>query len=333
MLPELKKDFPKCLYLDQNKWIDLARAHYGKPEGIKFQPCLEAVRAAVKSGNLVVPFSVWNAIESLISQDAGRRKRLAEFMVDLSGNKTVLPESVVVPLEIVNAARQLFGMQPAEIPRTSLVHIGITHAIGMAEEIQSILPGPLGAGFAAVMCRPEATIDFLARLGCQRDQIKAARDGEAQARVIFQTDRVVASTMSLAARQRAELMGLLRKNADYSNALKTAMKSLGRTGAEFKAEMASDEKLARFIASIPNFDVFIKLRIEREKDKDREVEHNDIRDLDWLSVAVPYSNVVVSEQYWGKKVQATGLADTYNTILITDLQELPTQLSAIGCRG
>ena len=54
------------------------------------------------------------------------------------------------------------------------------------------------------------------------------------------------------------------------------------------------------------------------------MEHNDIRDLDWLSVAVPYSNVVVSEQYWGKKVQATGLADTYNTILITDLQELPS---------
>ena len=63
------------------------------------------------------------------------------------------------------------------------------------------------------------------------------------------------------------------------------------------------------------------------------MEHNDIRDLDWLSVAVPYSNVVVSEKYWGKKVQATGLADTYNTILITDLQELPAQLSAIGCRG
>ena len=96
------------------------RAHYGKPEGIQFQPCLEAVRAAVKSGNLVVPFSVWNTIESLIPQDAGRRKRLAEFMVDLSGNKTVLPESVVVAMEIVNAARQLFGMPPAEIPARRL---------------------------------------------------------------------------------------------------------------------------------------------------------------------------------------------------------------------
>ena len=24
MLPELKKDFPKCLYLDQNKWMTYA---------------------------------------------------------------------------------------------------------------------------------------------------------------------------------------------------------------------------------------------------------------------------------------------------------------------
>jgi hypothetical protein len=254
-------------------------------------------------------------------------------MVDLSGNKTVSPDSVIVPLEIVNAARQLFGLPSVEIPRKSLVHIGIIHALGMGQEIQGFLPGPLGTACAAVMCRPEATIDFLARLGSQRHQIKAARDGEAQARVIFQTDRVVASTMSLAARQRAELMGLLSKNAEYSDALRTALKSLGRTGAEFKAGLASDEKLTRFIASIPNFDAFITLRIEREKDKDREVEHNDIRDLDWLSVAVPYSNIVVSEQYWGKKVKATGLADGYNTILITDLQELPAQLSAMGCLG
>jgi hypothetical protein len=33
MLPASKDDFPKCLYLDQNKWIDLARAHYARPDG------------------------------------------------------------------------------------------------------------------------------------------------------------------------------------------------------------------------------------------------------------------------------------------------------------
>jgi hypothetical protein len=97
--------------------------------------------------------------------------------------------------------------------------------------------------------------------------------------------------------------------------------------------MENDEKLAEFIASIPNFDVFITLRIERERDKERKVEHNDIRDIDWLSVAVPYSIVVVSERYWGGKIAAAGLAANYDTVLLNNLQDLPTQLSAMGCLG
>jgi hypothetical protein len=46
---------------------------------------------------------------------------------------------------------------------------------------------------------------------------------------------------------------------------------------------------------------------------------------------VPYSNVVVSERYWGGKVTASGLATKYDTVLLTSLQDLPAQLSAIGC--
>jgi hypothetical protein len=63
------------------------------------------------------------------------------------------------------------------------------------------------------------------------------------------------------------------------------------------------------------------------------VDHNDIRDLDWLSVAVPYSNIVVSEQYWGRKIQTAGLASKYGTVIVTNLQDLPSQLSAMGCLG
>jgi hypothetical protein len=331
MLPEFKNDFPKCLYLDLNKWIDLARAHHGKSEGVKFQQCLESVRAAVNSGKLIVPFDVCNAIESMISGDKGQRKRLAEFMVDLSGNKTVSPEYVVAPMEIVNATRQLFGMAATEAPRKSLVHVGIIHAIGMGREFQDAFPPILNAACSAFMGTPEATIKFLLDAGDKRDQIKAARGGEARARDIFESDRAVTGTMSLVERQREELFGLLSKNDKYRTALETTLKAIGRTGAGFKAEMGSDEKLKQFVASIPNFDVFITLRIEREKDKDRKVDHNDIRDLDWLSVAVPYSNIVVSERYWGKKVLANGLATKYGTVLLTNLQELPAHLSGMGC--
>lgn len=331
MLPECKSGFPKCLYLDQNKWIDLARAHYGKPEGVQFQPCLEAIRAAIKSGKLLVPFSVWNAIESMIPRDAGRRQRLAEFMVELSGNKTMSPEHVVVPAEIVNATRQLFGMSATKSPRQTLIHVGIVHAIGMEQEIQNVFPPGLDAAFAAFMGMPEATIKFLVDAGEKRDHIQTARDGEAKARDIFEADRAVTGSMSLVARQRAELSGLFRKNAEYSAALEATLKSISRCGAEFKAEMGTDEKVSQFVGSIPNIDVFITLRVEREKDKDRKVDHNDIRDLDWLSVAVPYSNIVVSEQYWGRKIQTAGLASKYGTVILTNLQDLSSQLSAMGC--
>ncbi len=137
--------------------------------------------------------------------------------------------------------------------------------------------------------------------------------------------------MNLIERQRAEMSGLFNKIPEYQAALNATLQSIGRTITDFNTEMKSDEKLTQFIASIPNLDVFITLCIAREKDKDREVEHNDIRDLDWMSVAVPYSNIVVSERYWGNKVKTTGLAARYDTVLITSMQDLPSHLSAMGC--
>src|SRR5439155_1222623 len=150
---------------------------------------------------------------------------------------------VVVPIEIANATRKLFGIPVTESPRKSLIQVGIIHAIGMGQELQGFMPGPLGAGFAAIMSRPEATIDFLAGLGGQRDQIKAARAGEAKARDIFESDRAVTSTMSLVARQRAEMSGLLSKNPEHRQALEATLRAIGRTGGEFKSEMASDDKV------------------------------------------------------------------------------------------
>jgi len=331
VLPESKTDFPKCLYLDQNKWIDLARAHYGKPDGAKFQQCLDSIRSGVTLGKLIVPFSVVNAIESMISRDAGRRQRLAEFMVELSGNKSISPEHVVASLEIDNAVRQLFGLPALESPRGSVVRAGIVHAIGMEAEIHEILRPPFAVAFVTHMNSAAATVDFLRGLGNNRESIQRARDGEAQAQVIFQSDREVTDTMSRADRLRVELYGLFGKNADYRIALKATLRSIGRTVDEFKSTLGADDILASFITAVPNFDIFVSLRMLRDLDRDRQVEHNDIRDLDWLSVTVPYSNIVVSEHYWGKKVVQHGLAAKFDTVLLTNLLELPAHLSAMGC--
>ncbi|HEX3152646.1 MAG TPA: hypothetical protein VHR66_31530 [Gemmataceae bacterium] len=63
----------------------------------------------------------------------------------------------------------------------------------------------------------------------------------------------------------------------------------------------------------------------------RAIDHNDIRDLDAMSIAVPYCNVIVVEKYWGHQVGATRLDAKYGAKVLTDLRELPKELKLIGC--
>ena len=96
MLPESKDDFPKCLYLDQCKWIDLERAHYARADGEPFKDALAAVRRAVEAGRLIVPFCGVNFVEAMSHGNLLRRRRLAEFMVQLAGNRTMLPFTATI---------------------------------------------------------------------------------------------------------------------------------------------------------------------------------------------------------------------------------------------
>jgi hypothetical protein len=75
----------------------------------------------------------------------------------------------------------------------------------------------------------------------------------------------------------------------------------------------------------------VTLTLARNQDLVRRIQRNDLRDLDWLSVAVPYSNAIVSENYWGHQVRATGLDGKYGTMLMTDLRAVPQQLRTMGC--
>lgn len=331
MLPESKNDFPKCLYLDQNKWIDLARAHNGKPDGTKFRQCLNVVRTAVSSGKLIVPYSLENAVEAMVSRDVGRRTRLAEFMVGLSENKTLLSEQFVVPLEIVNATRWLFNLPAIESPRKSIVNFGFAHAIGIDGFLETVFPAQFGPKLAADLNTADSTVSYLVQCGNKRDCVQGARDGEANARQLFQLDRLKTEDMNRNDRLKFELRNLIRKNRRYQIAVKATLTAIGRTANEFEAAMKLDGNVAKFINAAPSLDVYIGLRILRDRDKDREVEHNDIRDLDWMSVAAPYCNFVVSEKYWGKKLSIHGFDSKYGTVLLTDLQKLPDQLSATGC--
>jgi hypothetical protein len=52
------------IYLDQNKWVDLARAATGHPLGERFTDALAVFRAAVASGTASFPLDMYRYWET-----------------------------------------------------------------------------------------------------------------------------------------------------------------------------------------------------------------------------------------------------------------------------
>jgi hypothetical protein len=241
MLPASKNDFPKCLYLDQNKWIDLARAHYGRPEGKPFQDALRNIRSAVESGKLVVPFSWINVVEAIAPMDPGRRERLARFIVELTGNHTLLPETEVCRLELRNALGQYFDRGTPTAIRPLVVRRGVTHALGLGVAVV----GHTAEAEVALrhLSSPEATLAFLLEVGGKRAPIAERRAAEARVVGVFERVRSKAASLGPEQRRVVAFAAMFSSSGVHGPDLAALLEDLGLTFEEFTARVASAEDI------------------------------------------------------------------------------------------
>jgi hypothetical protein len=114
-------------YLDQNKWIELARIVHGKDRTPRSQAILQHVRAVTESG-CILPLSHIHYIETARISNVGRKSRLGSVMWDYSRGLTMASHSTIVEHEIEEALAPYFP----QIKRSSLTLIGrgIAHAFG-----------------------------------------------------------------------------------------------------------------------------------------------------------------------------------------------------------
>jgi hypothetical protein len=332
VLPDSKDDFPKLLYLDQNKWIDLSRAHYRHPKGEPFREALAAVQKAVEIGKLVVPFSAVNIVEMENDSDAERRERLARFMVDLSCNRTILPVMPVRCWEIRNAVHAYYGRPEPGCIRRSVVREGIENALAMRFRISG-LPAEVEAAALQYANSTEQSVEFLVDCGDDRGSSEQLREKEA-ATLEFQEkvrDRYGNELIKDNDWRRvAELFNHLC-NREEAHALAAALQEIGFTVQAFIESFATAAQFEEFFAGVHTLEVKLTLTLARDQDLVRRIDQNDARDLHWLSMALPYSNLVVSENYWGHMIRSCGLDAKYGTTVITDARGLSARLIEMGC--
>jgi hypothetical protein len=127
------------VYLDQNKWIDLAHAAKDNRQGAPFRDVLAVATAAAEAGLASFPLDISRYMETAKRGSYASRVDLATVMLRLSRLDTVAPTSVILPAEIDAALQRRSGLP--ETPRPLRVFgKGVNHAVGGGMEEHHIEP-------------------------------------------------------------------------------------------------------------------------------------------------------------------------------------------------
>ena len=115
------------MYLDQNKWIQLAQIFNGKNKSPEALEVLHEIKTSIEHG-YIYPLSATHYLELSRIANLGRRQRLGQVMWDFSKNKTLASSENIVTHEIEVALSRYFNNIKSS--PLNLIGEGIANAFG-----------------------------------------------------------------------------------------------------------------------------------------------------------------------------------------------------------
>jgi hypothetical protein len=158
-----------------------------------------------------------------------------------------------------------------------------------------------------------------------RDELRAMRESEKAAVEKVRAVRAMDQPLPHDEHHRRELSNFPR---DW---LAPLLAELGISRSSLEAYVADSSRLHEFWHSIPGVDVMTHLMLARDRNPDAQTHDNDVRELTFMRLAVPYANVLLAENLWAHLANATGLASRYETTVVSELARLPDALRDQGC--
>ncbi len=322
----------KRVYLDQNKWIDLAAAAKGLEKGAPYHDVLTLAEAGVERGYVSFPLSAIHYIETGNRRPWQSRQDLARTMATLSRFHTIAPVNVIVPHEIDLALQGVVGL-PLVARDAQVFGIGVSHAMNhpmpafrVPEHMRSDSEFVRWVeGFAAdyrewVMLGglpPEAGIDESEFDAAQKKVGERLAEDQERFRLSRRDGGWHTGERSKRASRAIAFVGwrdelteaLMRAGLNWSH-----VQALGRDG------------MSRLVEAIPIIHVAAELQRQREAAADKPWTPNDVNDMFFLMVALVYCDIVVTERQWIDLARRSSLDERYGTTLLSDLADLSAHL-------
>lgn len=335
------------IYLDLNHWIGLAKAATGHRDGDRHRDAL----AVLRSSDVTFPLSAAHYMEMAGIASPRQRYDVASVMEELSGFDCLMPNHVLMRVEVDVALRRIVpGLRRLHEP-VPLLGRGVLQAFGLKGglAIKTTAGDVTHETRAAWRGGPDAFDVWRgnAERLLDRSVLRGPSDEEAPSLRQLGWDPTVA-------RQGAELRAQQERNqakrfAAYPRVRRERLRDAiaGRylisDAADALAEVTAAHglrlsealpklKTARtFTDSMPAGDVWISLVSAAHRNPQTRWSSNDIFDIDALCIAVPYCDIVVTERHAHHVLHSAGLPERLDTQVLTTLEELVSQLSSPAC--
>jgi hypothetical protein len=342
------------VYLDQNKWIELARARHGSASDSSVLKVLAMLQDAVSAGRVVLPLSGTHYLETWHRTSWSSRHDLARTMRDLSQYTTLAPPYHLLCLEVeglllrhfrgpecectaTDVRQQLLGrgvnhafnsptgrMRLVEAIATPdseegppVRHTGALRAIHRAQELpnQAYEWWSL-AGSADSLSYPDFEVRSEHRLGLERVE----RENELATRIA--SDSYLRHRLDdyLVAEELASAIPYINHVAYWHGAA---------TGHLIDRWMNVGPEFGHLLLDLlPTRLCVFHMRRSKHRNPQWKWHQHDGTDLAALSSAVPYCDIVVTERQWAHVLRSADLGARFGTTVCSRLVDLVPILDA-----
>lgn len=329
------------VYLDQWVWIRLAQANLGKPVAAYDVALLRSVEAAAREG-VAFPLSATHYEETIRIHDPAQRREIARVMATIAMGRTLRTQTDLVRHQLLLALHETIE-KPAFRPSTpQVLGIGVHWAFRGTEGFMTVVDGDglvlesvnpnwhrrlnQYCEFALIAGPSDAEIPILQKHGYIDPRFFETNRGN---RLAWE-ESYVGQAAKFKSREELRVALFLRElTHEYGASLQAIMNEyrLSISSIVNGNKANSRAQMVAFSERVPTMRTAVEMKLELFRNPSRSWSWNMLRDIDALSVAVPYCHVVVGDRDAVHLLRRSGAPDRYGTTVIANLRDLPDLLT------
>lgn len=321
--PSLKRDVGcqsvDIVFLDQNKWIELARVEAGKVTTGPIATLYSQLVTAVEEHRVLFPLAISHILETSKRNDPVSRGWVVETQAKLSRGYVYRSRAGRLLVEIRTTLQRLLGAKSPDLPKNWAIAHGFMQAF---EPMDTLLASAPEADRTSRLNRHvdprDQYIDYMKNQDDSRRRaahVKLAM-GTSELVARIEARRALLTGNSVDLRRRAYSARLF---LDHQDDMIKVLHGLGYSFEQLRA--LGDKAVIALIEDVPTLNVEAEMAARLEA-KTGDIHPNDVFDIQSLYTAIPYSTRIVAEKGAISRAKQAKLDVRYQVSLSQSLTDL-----------